>query len=210
MIVWINGPYGGGKTQVAFELRRRVAGSVVCDPEEVGFGLHRMTPKGMRGDFQDFTAWRVGVVEVLERVGRAHGGVVLVPMTVVEPGYFRETVGRLREGGHDVRHFALLAERETVLRRLRERRVGGAVRRLVGRGARPRGESFALRNVDRCLEALPAPEFAEHIWTDELTVGQVAERIAASAGLTLSAGADGAVRGRLRRARVGLSHVRLF
>lgn len=44
MLLWINGPYGGGKTQTAYELHRRLPGSVVCDPEHVGFGLHRMTP----------------------------------------------------------------------------------------------------------------------------------------------------------------------
>jgi hypothetical protein len=41
MLLWINGPFGGGKTQTAYELRRRVPGSVVRDPEHVGFGLHR-------------------------------------------------------------------------------------------------------------------------------------------------------------------------
>ncbi len=56
MLLWINGPFGGGKTQTAFELHRRVPGSVVCDPEEVGFGLHRMIPRELRPDFQDFPA----------------------------------------------------------------------------------------------------------------------------------------------------------
>jgi hypothetical protein len=45
MLVWINGPFGGGKTQTAYEIQRRLPGSVVCDPEHVGFGLHRMTPR---------------------------------------------------------------------------------------------------------------------------------------------------------------------
>jgi hypothetical protein len=35
-------------------------------------------------------------------------------MTLVHAGYFAEVVGRLRADGHDVRHFALLAERATV------------------------------------------------------------------------------------------------
>jgi tRNA A37 N6-isopentenylltransferase MiaA len=32
MLVWLNGPFGGGKTQTAYELHRRLPGSVVCDP----------------------------------------------------------------------------------------------------------------------------------------------------------------------------------
>ena len=44
VLAWINGPSGGGKTATAFELQRRLAGSIVCDPEHLGFGLHRMLP----------------------------------------------------------------------------------------------------------------------------------------------------------------------
>ncbi|MFE6458148.1 AAA family ATPase [Streptomyces cinereoruber] len=208
MLIWINGPFGGGKTQTAYELRRRLPGSVVCDPEHVGFGLHRMTPPGLRGDFQDLPAWRQGVYEVLDLALRRHPGVVIAPMTVVEPRYFEETVGRLRAAGHDVRHFALLAERATVLRRLRERGFGHAVRVLGGKDAPLRRESFAVSRLDLCLDRLRGEEFAEHVHTDRLTVPQVADRIAASAGLVLAPDTDGALRARLRRATVGVRHIR--
>ena len=36
MLLWINGPCGVGKTATAFELNRRLPGSVVCDPAHVG------------------------------------------------------------------------------------------------------------------------------------------------------------------------------
>ncbi|MFF4870111.1 AAA family ATPase [Streptomyces sp. NPDC003444] len=208
MLIWINGPFGGGKTQTAYELRRRLPGSVVCDPEHVGFGLHRMAPPGLRGDFQDFPAWRQGVYEVLDLALRKHPGVVIVPMTVVEPRYFDETVGRLRGAGHDVRHFALLAERETVLRRLRERGFGHAVRFLAGKDAPLRRESFAVSRIDLCLDRLSGEAFSEHVRTDRLTVPRVADRIAASAGLALAPDTDGALRARLRRAATGARHIR--
>ncbi|MGA5217842.1 AAA family ATPase [Streptomyces cinereoruber] len=208
MLIWINGPFGGGKTQTAYELRRRLPGSVVCDPEHVGFGLHRMTPPGLRGDFQDLPAWRQGVYEVLDLALRRHPGVVIAPMTVVEPRYFEETVGRLRAAGHDVRHFTLLAERATVLRRLRERGFGHAVRVLGGKDAPLRRESFAVSRLDLCLDRLRGEEFAEHVHTDRLTVPRVADRIAASAGLVLAPDTDGALRARLRRATVGVRHIR--
>jgi hypothetical protein len=208
MLVWINGPFGGGKTQTAHELVRRLPGSVICDPEHVGFGLRRMTPVGLRGDFQDYPAWRQGVVEVLERALGGQSGPVVVPMTVVEPAYFRETVGRLRERGHDVRHFALLAERETVLGRLRERGFGHALRFVAGKDAPLRRESFAVSRLDLCLERLREPEFGQHLRTDDLTVAQVADRIAADCGLALLPNTDGALRGRLRRAWTGVKHIR--
>lgn len=128
MLLWINGPFGGGKTQTAHEIRRRLPGSVVCDPEHVGFGLRRMLPPDLRGDFQDLVSWRQGVVEVLDLALREHDGVVIAPMTVTDPRYFAETVGRLGEMGHDVRHFTLLAQRETVAKRLRERGIGRLLR----------------------------------------------------------------------------------
>ncbi|MGW5424936.1 AAA family ATPase [Streptomyces sp. NPDC003943] len=200
MLLWINGPFGGGKTQTAYELRRRLPGSVVCDPEHIGFGLHRTLPPGLREDFQDLAAWRRGVYEVLDLALRRHGGPVLVPMTLVEPAYFAEIVGRLRDahGEARVRHFALLAERETVLRRLTERGLGRGLKR----------ESFAVRKLDGCLAALAGPEFADHIRTDELSVPEVADRIAGLAGLRIAPNTDGPLRHRLRRIRIGLSHIR--
>ncbi|WP_374986481.1 AAA family ATPase [Streptomyces fradiae] len=199
MLLWLNGPFGGGKTQTAHELHRRLPGSVVCDPEEVGFGLHRMTPPPLRADFQDLRSWRQGVHEVLDLVLRRHAtGPVIAPMTLVDPGYFAEIVGRLRDDGHEVHHFALLARRETVLRRLAERGLGRGLKR----------ESFAVARLDHCLERLSRPEFAHHLRTDRMTVPQVADAVAAHAGLRPLPDTYGPLRHRLHRARVGLRHIR--
>ncbi|MFF6997811.1 AAA family ATPase [Streptomyces sp. NPDC008313] len=208
MLLWINGPFGGGKTQTAHEIRRRLPGSVICDPEHAGFGLRRMMPPELRGDFQDLASWRQGVFEVLDLALTRHDGVVIAPMTVTDSGYFDETVGRLREQGHDVRHFALLAERETVMDRLRERGFGHLLRYVGGKDAPLRRESWAVQQLDHCLERLREPEFAEHLWTDHTTVARTADRIAVLAGLTLTPNTDGALRGRLRRTWTGAKHIR--
>jgi hypothetical protein len=208
MLLWINGPFGGGKTQTAHEIQRRLPGSVICDPEEAGFGLRRMLPPELRGDFQDLASWRQGVVEVLDLALAKHDGVVIAPMTVTNSRYFEETVGRLGELGHDVRHFALLAQRETVLKRLRERGFGHLLQYVAGKDAPLRRESWAVRQLDHCLERLREPEFAEHLWTDHTTVAKTADRIAVLAGLTLTPNRDGVVRGRLRRAWTGAKHIR--
>ncbi|MEV7340372.1 AAA family ATPase [Streptomyces sp. NPDC093544] len=208
MLLWINGPFGGGKTQTAHEIQRRLPDSVVCDPEHAGFGLHRMLPPELRGDFRDLTSWRQGVVEVLDLALSKHDGVVIAPMTVTNPRYFEETVGQLRELGHDVRHFALLAERETVLKRLRERGFGHLLGYVAGKAAPLRRETWAVQQLDHCLERLREPEFAEHLWTDNTTVAKTADRIAVLAGLTLTPNRDGLVRGRLRRAWTGARHIR--
>lgn len=207
MLVWINGPFGGGKTQTATELHRRWAGSVLCDPELVGFGLHRMMPRRLRGDFQDLPAWRQGVYEVLSLTLAEHD--VIAPMTLVDPGYFAEIIGRLRADGHEVHHFALLAERATVVRRLRERGLGPVVAAIAGDGAALRRESFALSKLDGCLERLAAPEFGEHIRTDHTPVARVAEHIADRVGVRLAPNTDGPVRGALRRTWTSVKHIRV-
>lgn len=210
MLLWINGPFGVGKTQTAYELNRRLAASVVCDPEFVGYGLHRTMPRHLREDFQDLPAWRQGVFEVLDHTLRRHDGPVIAPMTVIEPQYFAETVGRLRDAGHAVYHFALLARRETVLDRLSDRGLGfGGLLRRAGQQERMlRREAFAVERLDRGLQTLAGPEFADHIWTDTLTIPQVADRIAATAGVTLAPNTDGLIRARMRRLGVTVTHIR--
>jgi hypothetical protein len=199
MLLWINGPFGGGKTHTTYELHRRLPGSVVSDPEHFGTGLHRMLPTDEREDYQDYPTWRRGVFEILDHLLQKHRrGPVIVPMTLVVPAYFEEIIGGLRSEGHDVRHFALLAQRETVLRRLHGRALPGL-----------RWEKWAVQRVDRCLDALQRPEFAEHLHTDRLSVSQVAETVARSAGLRLAPDTQGPLRRRLHRAHVTLNHIRL-
>jgi hypothetical protein len=184
VLVWINGPFGGGKTATAYELQRRLTGSFVCNPEHLGFGLHRMLPPALRTDFQTLRSWRSGVHEVLDLAARNHPGPIIVPMTLVYPGYYDEIIGRLREDGHDVRHFALLADRATVLRRLNRRAFGLALRH----------ERWAVDRLDDCLARLREPEFAQHLHTDQQTVPEVADTIARLAALPIRPDTDGSLR----------------
>jgi len=207
VLVWINGPFGGGKTQTSYELQRRLPGSFVCDPEQVGFGLHRALPPGFRRNFQDMPAWRQGVYEVLDRTLNEYPGTVIAPMTLIEPRYFTEIIGRLRDNGHEIRHFALLAARETILRRLRERAFGRAGQVLMGKKVRPGAQTMAVRQLDLCLERLRGPDFAEHVWTEDRGIAQVAEHIAAAVGQTLTP-TGSPLAGRLRRAWIGVRHIR--
>jgi hypothetical protein len=199
MLVWINGPFGGGKTATAAELRRRVPGSIICDPEHVGYGMHRMLPPSQRGDFQDLPAWRRSVRELLARTLATYPGPVIAPMTLVEPAYFDEIVGGLRDDGFDVRHFALLAEPLTVIRRLSKRGLWFGMTR----------DAWALDHLGECLRLLSRPEFAEHLPTDGLSVPQVADAIARSAGLAIMPPTDGPVRARLRLYATSVRHIRL-
>lgn len=107
MLVWINGAFGAGKTQTAFELHRRLPASHVADPELIGFAIHRMLPPGARADFEDRPQWRAAVVATLADAVAAHPGPVIVPMTLVDAAYFDEITTGLAAAGVDVRRAAV-------------------------------------------------------------------------------------------------------
>lgn len=197
MIIWVNGAFGVGKTQVAHELRRRLGRGWIADPELPGFGLHRMQPRALRGDFQDEPAWRIGVRDVLARLD-SHPDLhpVLVPMTLVRDDYADEIVETLRDHGHDVRHSTLVATPETLRRRLSGR--GRVVRDL-----------WAEQQVERCVAALAAPRFARHVPTDDRSIDEVVEDLAQGLGLPLPHPRDPRPVAFLRRRAVQLRHIRL-
>lgn len=196
MLLWINGTFGAGKTQVAHEIQRRLPGSHIADPEHLGGGLHRMMPRAQRSDFQDIPLWRQGTRDMLARIADSVPGTVIVPMTLVNPRYYEEIIGGLRDAGHEVRHATLtVPSREEVLRRLRSRLETG--------------NSWAAAQYERCATALADPLFAEHIPTVGRTIPQVAEDLADWAGLRLLPNRDNPVTGQLRRWGVQLRHIRL-
>ena len=206
MLLWINGPFGGGKTHVAGEIQHRLPNTWIADPELAGFGLHRMMPPSARQDFQDLPAWRRGVVEALDIALQHHDGLVVAPQTIVNLDYFNQIVGSLRSLGHEVHHVALMARADTVLQRLRDRGFGRVVTAL-GRDPLAR-ESFAVARVESYLAQLAELAFAEHVWTDDLTVAQVAEAVADATGLQLAPAQRPSLRTWLRRTGTTIRHMR--
>jgi|GEM_PF-1213497 len=141
MIIWINGAFGSGKTTTAYELHRRLAGSFVFDPENFGYFIRKNVPAEFSsGDFQDLPIWRETNCRLLKMLNADYGGVIIVPMTLVEPRYYAEIVMRLENDGVDVRRFIIYASREGILRRLKLRSLG-FIRR----------ERFAVNAIDRCV-----------------------------------------------------------
>ena len=140
-IVWINGAYGAGKTTAAELLHERLPESYIFDPEEIGNCVREQKPKALwRDDFQDYPSWREMTCCLLRELHEQYGGVILVPMTVVNPVYLSETVGRLEAEGLPIRHFVLLAGRGEIMERIHRR-----------------GEDescWCARQIDRCTAAL--------------------------------------------------------
>ncbi len=172
MIIWINGPFGSGKTQTAFALSRRLPGSFVYDPETVGFWLRQNQPAVLRRDnFQDEPLWRAINRDMLKSLACRYPGVILVPMTLANPQYYQEIITELRKAGERVIHILLLPSPAVVRRRLRKRLEFG--------------NSWAARQLAGCMAAFQDPVFENPVCTDGCTVEEAAELAAKIAGVTL-------------------------
>lgn len=172
MIIWINGAFGSGKTQTAFELHRRLPSSYVYDPENVGYFIRKNIPNELsKGDFQDYVMWREFNLSMLKYIANGYKGAIIVPMTLVNPDYFTEIIENLRSDGIEVKHFVLWASKETILKRLRSRADGK--------------NSWPAQQIDRCLEGLSQDLFKIHIDTDKMSIGEVVEELARQSNLSL-------------------------
>lgn len=92
-------------------------------------------------------------------------------MTVVHPHYFDDIIGKLRRDGVQVNHFTLCVSKETLMQRLRSRGEGR--------------QSWAARQVERCIDGLSNEKFQQHLQTDHLSIEQVAEQIASMSSISL-------------------------
>ncbi|MGG4467865.1 AAA family ATPase [Paenibacillus alvei] len=172
MIIWINGAFGAGKTQTAHELHRRIPNSCIYDPENAGYFLRENLPAStFKADFQDMPMWRTINHSLLSYINKEYKGVIIVPMTIVNPVYFSEIIGELRKEGVTIHHYVLWASKPTL------------VSRLKGRGERK--ASWAINQIDRCMEGLSNSVFENRINTDNITVAVAAKTIAALSDVQL-------------------------
>ncbi|MFI6358004.1 AAA family ATPase [Streptomyces sp. NPDC050743] len=119
MIIWVNGAFGSGKSTLVDELRPRWPEALIYDPEMVGYVLREIV-EVPTGDFQDLRLWRRQVADLAVGLVEEYRRPVLVPMTLVNPGYVGEIFGALTDAGIDVHHFFL-----KVSRKILEQRIDG-------------------------------------------------------------------------------------
>lgn len=172
MIVWINGAFGSGKTQTAISLKNRLPNAYIYDPERAGFYIRKNIPESMqKPDFQEHSLWRSIVHDHLAYLAANTDDIIIVPMTLTDPLYYKETIGRLRKQDHQVYHFVLDASEETLRQRLAKRGNGQS--------------SWAAQQISRCVRGLSDPLFENKLITDNMTINEVVEAVGRHAGLRL-------------------------
>lgn len=195
MIIWINGGFGSGKTQTAFELHKRLKNSFVFDPENAGGYISRNIPKNLREyDFQNHLMWREFNATMLEHINSNFDGIIICPMTITNKEYLNEIIGNINQ--EDIHHFTLSVSKETLHKRLK------------GRGEKK--GSWPFQQVDRCIEALSDPAFKEHIQTDDMSIDDVVDSIAKRCNLNLSEDTRSKSKKKIDRLIVWKKHFRIL
>lgn len=167
MIVWLNGTHGAGKTTTSSLLQPLLPSSRVFDAEKVGEMLSDIRPGLADTDnFQHWPPWRELVVETARSVLDYTGGTLVVPMTVLVEGYWREISAGLARHSIPVRHFVIHADQDTIRRRIA--------------GDHPIPSPFRLKYLEPYAEAARTwlHAEAEVIDTTHLTPAQAARQIA--------------------------------
>ncbi|HEL1802226.1 TPA: adenylyl-sulfate kinase [Streptococcus suis] len=95
MIIWLNGPFGIGKTTLANILHKRIENSYLYDPELLGDFLQHQLPKTDK--------------------------IIIIPMTIYKKEYYQEITQQLIQDKIPLEHYILLADKTTILERLDNR-----------------------------------------------------------------------------------------
>ena len=140
MIIWLNGPFGVGKTSLANLLHQEIPDSILYDPELLGDFFQENLPKAVcPEDFQDYPIWRQTTVQIIRDLATKTGKVIIVPMTVFKKEYYQEIIEQGLIEDMYVQHNILVAEKETILDRLDKRTQ--------------ENNNWALKHLDNCLQA---------------------------------------------------------
>lgn len=148
MIIWINGPFGAGKTTLAEKLREQRPQALIFDPEEIGFLVRATVPAPQSRDYQDLPVWRGLTIAALREIRKHYRQDILVPMTLVDPEHLDEILDGLRRVDDHLVHIFLTLDEDL----LRQRIANQIMHPDPARNAQIR--DWRLANVPRCLAAI--------------------------------------------------------
>ena len=169
MIIMINGAFGSGKTTTARKLQKVVPGSMIFDPEEVGYMLRKLIPEELRydyeltDDFQDIDMWRILTVNIAKDLKQKYNRHLIVPMTIYKASNYEYIYNGFKDLDEELYHFCLITSEETLRKRLTIRGdiIGG----------------WQFQQIEKCVNAFRSNKFKEHIVTDKLNTDEIINTI---------------------------------
>lgn len=138
MIIWLNGPYGVGKSTLAEKVRERVSQCFLFDAELVGDAVRENFPEQFfKETYEEFPVWLEICRKLLKELDSKFDGCILVPMTLIRPDSVEAIVGGLKSDGVRILHVLLDASPETIWNRI------------LTRGENE--DCWCMQQIDRCL-----------------------------------------------------------
>lgn len=165
MIIWLNGSFGVGKHQVAYELQRRLAKGFVYHPERVGRFINQQLPTDLqKTSYRDYPEWRQWNIELLQKISQKSNQVILLPLALAQPEYIAEITEALREDNIEIHHYLLTAEPQTIKQRLQLR---GSLTNLS-----------TLARLEQRTLTFDREFFSNVLTTDQQSIAEIADVIA--------------------------------
>ena len=166
MIVFINGPFGIGKTTTASLLAERIDNAFIFDPEIIGTLLQKMFGKIYPvSDFQEYRLWPFLTVLVLRFLLVIMRRPLVVPMTITDRGRWLYVSQRLKTSDSKLTCICLTCSEQELRRRI------------LSRPDAEGSHEWCLAHVAQGLEIMQDATFGLPIATEGKTPEQVADEI---------------------------------
>src|SRR5215211_7642098 len=159
-VIWINGPFGVGKTTLANHLQCRLAGAVLFNPEDVGGVLRKSL--GDIADYRVWPEWRALVLAFLDQLSQSHP-YVISPMSVSNRTHWDEITAGVAKLGCPLSALVLIADQLDLIRRIRQAPVDEATK------------TFRMHYLEADLTAFRSPLFGTTLDTSGKTAAEVCE-----------------------------------
>ena len=165
MIIFVNGPFGVGKTTTASLLVECIPHAMVY--EVIGsYVRYLLRAVEQADDYQDHVLWRILTVDVASLLRETYGRSLVVPMAITRRDYYDVIMGGFREIDPELACFRLMASPEVLRARI-----------LASDDVEAR--EWRLSHMEHGLAALADPAFGVEICTDDLSPNAVVDRIIA-------------------------------
>lgn len=164
MILWINGPYGVGKSSLAEELRKKIEHSFIFDAERIGDAVRENYPQEFfKETFEEFPLWHEMCYRLLKDLSMVYSGCVLVPMTLKFPESNMSIIQRLRDAGVKITHIILESGYDTI----RER--------ILSRGEDE--DCWCIQQIQKCIDSQKSFPCDYRVVSDGVNVESLAEKV---------------------------------